>query len=86
MTLWKQRKPLDELTNLLAAKACVEIGWAAYARGLSNQVDTDITDLLNDDNVRQLWKMGIKQLERGLMEKACEAFRAAARVILAQDK
>ena len=86
MTLWEQRKPLDDLTNLLAAKAAVEIGWEAYARGLSNQVDTDITDLLNDDNVRQLWKMGIKQLERGLMEKACEAFRAAARVILAQDK
>ena len=116
MTLWEQRKPLDELTNLLAAKACVEIGWAAYGHGLSKQVDTDIMDLLNTKpatkssitfgrifweqglyyqavkefertgNVKQLWQMGVEQLKRGLMEKACEAFRAAARVILARDK
>ena len=116
MTLWEQRKPLDDLTNLLAAKACVEIGWEAYGRGLSDQIDADITDLLNTkpatkssitfgrifweqglyyqavkefertSNIKQLWQMGVEQLKRGLMEKACEAFRAAARVILAQDK
>lgn len=116
MTIWEQRLSLDELTNLLAAKACVEIGWEEYGRGLSKQVDTDIEDLLNHKptegsantfgrifwekglyyqaveefakagNVRSLWKMGMAELKKGLMEKANEAFRAAARVILATDK
>ena len=87
MNIWEQRKPLDDMSNLLAAKAAVEIGWTAYARGLSNQVDTDISDLLNQaGNVRQLWKIGMAQLKRGLLEKANESFRVAARIILAQDK
>lgn len=117
MTIWQERKPLDELTNLIAAYACVEIGWKEYGRSLSKQVDTQPLDdlLLNSNplnytanvsgqaflkqrlyyqavkdfekagNVRRLWKMGTEQLQKGLMEKACEAFRAIARVILSRD-